>query len=232
MLTFNPCKYFAIAPWMLYMYKYRILRVTEFFRTDNWHAMVSFIISKTKLISNESRKNTSYYNNFLNFLGIYGTTRRGRGEQVTILNTGFLQPGSNNKCNFMYNSLYHCCGFVQCGVCVLQLRNGVLTRLYLQSARPNRPMILIIIPLGSSTAQCNFSRDCWRASRAHICFIFTVKSLHAWNNTRLSRDHSSCQTWSPQTVTVLARSTDAKYVPCGCQDTAVTPALCTFKCQK
>jgi len=81
------------------------------------------------------------------------------------------------------------------------------------------------------------SRVCLRESWAHVRFIFTAarkttRDSHAWNSNRLSRDHSSCQTWSPQTITVLARSTDAKYVPCGCQDTAVTAALRTFKCKK
>lgn len=179
-------------------------------------------------MSSESRNNTSYYDNFLNFLGIYSAARHGRGEQVTILNRGSLQPGSNNKCNFMYNSLYHCCGFVQCGVCALQLRNGVLTRLYSPRGQTDRWFWLFSLILGSPTAQYDFSRDCWRASRIFVSFS-RLRDFHAWNNNRLSRDHSSCQTWSPQTVTVLARSTDARYVPCGCQDTAVTPVLCTFK---
>lgn len=104
----NPCKYFVISTVDLYV---------DFNPKNDQNLPIQIIdtqpcpliVSKRKLMSSESRKNTSYYDNFLNFLGINGATV---ARQDTVLNRESLQPGSNNKCNFMYNSPYHCSGFV------------------------------------------------------------------------------------------------------------------------
>lgn len=191
----------------------------------------TFRVSKEKRIPSESR-NTSNYDNLLNFGWVDGAA-------ITILKKESLQPGSNNKCIFIYNSLH------RSWICSVWCLRFTASKRHsyeaLQPAWPTRPTILIILLL--EIHWMIFSLHCWHESRARTrarSLRFTVVrdsrtrawDFHAWNSNRLSRDHSSCQTWSPQTVTVLARSTDARYVPCGCQDTAVTAALYKFKCQQ
>lgn len=218
---------------MFYIFLHEWMPYIDFrsWRRPNWRYRrlirdCTLRVSKEKRIPSEFL-NTSNYDNLLNSLWVDGAARR-----FTILKRESLQPGSNNKCNFIYNSLYR---FWICSVwCLRFTASKQHPYKALQPARPNRPTILIILLLGVHWVI--FSLHCWREC-AHVRYVFTVArcsrtawGLHAWNNNRLSRDHSSCQTWSPQTVAVLARSTDARYMPCGCQDTAVTAALYTFKC--
>lgn len=125
-----------------------------------------------------SLEKTPYYDNYLNFL-----TRHGHNAQDIVLNRESLQSGSNNECNFIYNSPYHCCGFVQCGYLRFTTSKQ---RPYkaLQPARSNRPMILIIIPLGVPTV---ISRGIADGNRERMFVSFSRE-----RRLNVDRTRSSC----------------------------------------
>lgn len=91
-------------------------------------------------------KNTGDYDNLWNFLRVDGAARLWRAD--TILKRESLQPGSNNKCSFMYNSPYRAPGFVRFARCLrFTAFKTVALHGFITRARPNRPIILIILLL-------------------------------------------------------------------------------------
>lgn len=118
-------------------------------------------VSKEKRIPSEFR-NTSNYDNLLNFLWADGAVRR-----FTILKRESLQPGRNNKCNFMYNSLYR---FWICSVwCLRFTASKQHPYKALQPARPNRPTILIILFAGRTLGDFLAALLTWTRARS-LCF--------------------------------------------------------------